>query len=178
MLNEKPVVFLDRDGVLNEEIGYIRKVEDLRIFPYVAECIQKIKKRGYLTIVISNQSGIARGLLEEKDLLIMNDYLKKETDIDAVYYCPHHPLGIIEQYKKICRCRKPGIGLIEQAQKEFQIDMAYSFMVGDRASDILMGKNAGLKTVLLESGYGTLRLESDVKPDYIKMDLRGILEII
>lgn len=174
----KPVVFLDRDGVLTKEKSYVCSVEEMEIFSYAAECIQYIKSKGYLAIVITNQSGVARGFFTEKELLKMNRYLQDTTGVDAVYYCPHHPEGSIDQYRKTCQCRKPETGLLMRACEEFDIDMDGSFMVGDRAADILTGQKAGLKTVLLESGYGTARLEEDVTADYIFKDLRGILKIL
>lgn len=174
----KPAVFLDRDGVLTEEKSYIASVEELSIFPYAAECIRQMHKKGYYAIVITNQSGIARRLFTEDNLEEMNEYLKINAGVDAVYFCPHHPDGKVKQYRKICNCRKPEIGLLEQACKDFNIDMDKSYMVGDRASDILAGKKAGIKTILLESGYGTKRLEADVRPDYVFEDLRNVLQLL
>ena len=174
----KPAVFLDRDGVLTEEKSYVCTAADLDIFPYACACIQQMKEKGYYTIVITNQSGIARGLFTENDLRQMHLYLKQQTGVDAIYYCPHHPKGKIQEYRKICRCRKPNIGMIEQACSDYRIDMDRSYMVGDRAGDILAGQRAGLQTILLESGYGTDRLEADVKPDYILKDLRVVADML
>lgn len=174
----KPAVFLDRDGVVTKEKSYVCTVKDMEIFPYAAECIQQIKNKGYYTIIVTNQSGIARGLFTENDLQMMHQYLKKETGVDAVYYCPHHPEGKIQKYRKICHCRKPEKGMIEQACSEYRIDLDRSFMVGDRAGDIIMGQRMGLKTVLLESGYGLERLEADIKPDYILRDLRKVADVL
>ena len=174
----KPAVFLDRDGVLSEEKSYVCKLEDFTIFPYTKDCIRKIKEKGYYAIVITNQSGVARGLFSEEVLQEMNAYLIEETGVDAVYYCPHHANGKIEKYKKECGCRKPNTGMIEHACQDFRIDMEKSYMVGDRASDILLGKNAGIKTILVESGYGMKRLEQEVMPDYIMEDLRKVLSIL
>ena len=174
----KPAVFLDRDGVLTEEKSYIASIEELSIFSYTAECIKAIHQKGYYAIVVTNQSGVARGLFSEKDLQEMNAFLMKQIGVDAIYYCLHHPEGKIEQYRKICHCRKPETGMIETACVEFDIDIAKSYMVGDRASDILTGQNAGIKTILLESGYGTARLEQGVTPDYIMKDLRDVLTIL
>lgn len=174
----KPAVFLDRDGVLTEEKSYIASIEALSIFPYAVECIRQIHQKGYWAIVISNQSGIARGMFTEDALQGMNEYLKRNSGVDAVYYCPHHPDGKVRQYRKICKCRKPEIGLFEQACRDFAIDMDRSYMIGDRAGDILAGKKAGIKTVLLESGYGTARLEENVTPDYILVDLRDVMSLL
>ena len=174
----KPAVFLDRDGVVTKEKGYVCSVDDLEIFPYASECIQQIKNKGYYTIIVTNQSGIARGLLTENDLQKMHLYLKQETGVDAVYFCPHHPEGKIHKYRKICHCRKPETGMIEQACSDYKIDIDRSFMVGDRAGDIIAGQRMGLKTILLESGYGLERLEADVKPDYKLKDLRMVADVL
>lgn len=175
---KRPAVFLDRDGVLIQEKGYICSERDLVIFPYTAECVRKIKEKGYFAIVITNQSGVARGLFSEKTLKKMHAYLMRETGVDKVYYCPHHPKGKVERYSKVCRCRKPDIGLLEVAHKDFCIDLKNSYMVGDRASDVRTGQNMGIKTVLLESGYGTTNLEEKVQPDYILDDLRDFVQIL
>ena len=177
-VNKKPVLFLDRDGVLTEEIGYITSVENLHIFPYAVECIRQIHKKGYYAIVVTNQSGIARGLFTEEILKNMNTFLRKMTGVDAIYYCPHHPDGDVDKYREICKCRKPEIGLLEQACNDFGIDMTRSYMVGDRASDILTGQRAGIKTILLESGYGSVRLEQNVTPDYVFADLCDVIDIL
>lgn len=174
----KPAVFLDRDGVLTEEKSYICTVSELTVFSYAGECIREIKDRGYYAIVITNQSGIARGLFTEVSLQLMNEHLIRMLGVDDVYYCPHHPQGKVEKYRKACECRKPGIGLITHACRDYNIDMDRSYMVGDRASDIIAGQRAGLKTVLLESGYGTAGLEADVAPDYVLADLRGMLPLL
>lgn len=175
---KKPAVFLDRDGVLTREKSYVCTVADLEIFPYAFACIQQMKSKGYYTIIVTNQSGVARGLFTETDLNEMHLYLKQKTGVDAIYYCPHHPEGKIQKYRKACHCRKPKTGMIEQACRDYGIDMGRSYMVGDRAGDIIAGQSAGLKTILLESGYGTERLETDVKPDYILEDLRMVADMI
>lgn len=174
----KPVVFLDRDGVLTREKSYVCRAKDLEIFTYVAECIAKIKEKGYLTIVITNQSGIARGLFAEEELIKMNQLLMKKTGVDAIYYCPHYEQGIITKYVRKCSCRKPQTGMIEQACQDFDIDLTKSYMVGDRASDILTGQRAGIKTILLESGYGSARLEEQVTPDHTLNDLRTVADLL
>lgn len=169
---------MDRDGVMTREKGYIVAVRDLEIFPYVAECIRQIHEKGYYAIVVTNQSGIARGLIKEEILQKMNQQLMNQTGVDAVYYCPHHPEGRVTEYRKICNCRKPGTGMLEAAGKKFGIDMRKSYMVGDRAGDILAGENAGIRTILLESGYGTAKLEENITPDYIVDDLRDVIKIL
>lgn len=169
-VRSQPAVFLDRDGVLCVEKSYVIRTEDLEIFPYTKSCIERLHQMGFLAICITNQSAVARGMISEEMLQEMNDYLMVQTGLDALYYCPHHPEGI-GKYRKSCKCRKPDTGMVEHAMEEFKIDRDASYLVGDRATDILCGQNAGLKTVLLESGYGSLRLEQPVKPDFVYKDL-------
>ena len=176
---KKPAIFLDRDGVLTVEKGYaISSIEEMEIFPYASECVRRIREAGYLAIVVTNQSAVAKGLFPIEELLDMNRRLESEAGVDAIYYCPHHPEGKILKYTKVCNCRKPKTGMIDQALRDFDIDMASSYMVGDRACDIILGQNAGIKTVLLDSGYGSERLEEDCSPDFIMKDLTEFTEYL
>ncbi len=172
----RPAIFLDRDGVLCVEKSYVTQMEELEIFPYTKQCIEKIHQKGFLAICITNQSAVARGKMTEKTLQEINRYLVKEMGLDALYYCPHHPDGI-GKYQLKCNCRKPNTGMIELAIKEWAIDQKNSYMVGDRASDVECGQKAGLKTILLESGYGTKRLEKPIEPDFIYKDLEEFVKI-
>ncbi len=175
-MEPKPAVFLDRDGVINEECGYIGNIRELRIFPYVEECIKEFHHLGYLAIIISNQSGVARGYFTEEDLLEIHHKVKAETEVDAIYYCPYLEGGSIAEYNKKSEDRKPGIGMIRTACKDYAIDMKNSIMVGDRATDIMTGRNAGLISILLKSGYKTDGTDEDVSPDYIMNDLRDVVD--
>lgn len=168
----RKAVFLDRDGVITKEFGFICPIEQVEVFPYVADCVKMIHDAGYYAIVISNQSGVARGLFTEEELMRLNNRIQTETGVDAIYYCPHHIDGKIEKYRVVCDCRKPQIGMILRASEDFDVCMDGSYMVGDRAADILCGQNAGLTTVLLNSGYGEEKLEQEVTADYIMSDLR------
>ncbi len=174
----RKAIFLDRDGVLTREKSYVATRGQMEIFPYAKACIDKIKEKGYLAIVVTNQSGVARGIIAEEELVRMNRLLIERTGVDAVYYCPHYEKGIIAKYAKPCNCRKPQTGMIDAAVQKYGIDLTKSYMVGDRAADILMGQNAGVSTVLLESGYGTARLEEQVTPDYIMRDLRDLTRML
>ena len=171
----RPAIFLDRDGVLCEEKGYITSLDQLNIFPYTAECVRHIHEKGFLAICITNQSAVARGMISESNLVQMNQYLIEKIGLDDLYYCPHHPKGI-GPYRCICDCRKPQIGLIKRAVKQYDIDLSQSYMVGDRASDILCGERAQIQTVLLESGYGTRRLEQPVTPDMVFENLYDFVQ--
>lgn len=166
MTQMRPAVFLDRDGVLCTEKGYVIRVEELELVPFAKACIDLLHQCGFLTICITNQSAVARGMMSEEALQRINRYLLQELSLDALYYCPHYP-SAGGKFGVTCNCRKPKTGMIEQAVREFYIDRERSYLVGDRASDILCGQNAGVKTVLVESGYGTERLEQSVQADFV-----------
>jgi D,D-heptose 1,7-bisphosphate phosphatase len=176
-------VFLDRDGVINEDVNYLSNMADFRLLPSVPEAIRELKSKGYLTIVITNQAAIAKGILTIKELEAMHVEIETELAsrgaiIDAIYYCPHHPEGIIKKYAVSCNCRKPGIGMIEKAIEEFNIDPEISFLVGDKTGDILAGERAGLTTVLVRTGYGGRDGVYNIKPDFTASDLGVALEYI
>ena len=172
---KSPAIFLDRDGVICRENKVITSPDRIEIFSYAKECISEIKRRGFNVIVITNQSGIARGLFKEEDLIKLNNYMEQELCIDHIYYCPHHVNGIIKKYAINCKCRKPDIGLIKHACEEYNIDLAKSIMVGDRASDIELGHKIGTTTVLLNSGYGKDSLEYSIGYDYNFEDLKDFV---
>lgn len=172
-MKKMPVIFLDRDGVLTKEKGYVTSLEQLEIFPYARQAVQILQALGYKVIVITNQSAVARGLMSEVELKKIHDYLQKETGVEAIYYCPHYPPINKEvlPYQVQCQCRKPNIELLQHAITEHNLTTEYGFFVGDRGTDILTGQKMHLKTVLLESGYGSCELEEEVTPDYIFNDL-------
>lgn len=175
-MNKRPAIFLDRDGVLCVEKGYVTRIEELKIFSYAASCIAEFHRRGYLAVCVTNQAAVARGLMTEVTLKEIHSVLMEQTGLDALYYCPHHPEET-GAYGVPCGCRKPDTGMVEQAIREFGIDRESSWMLGDRASDIICGQRAGLTTVLLESGYGSHRLEQPVEPDFVCKDLREFVEV-
>ena len=156
------VVFLDRDGTLNEEVCYLYRPEDLHILPGVGEALRMLKEAGYRLVVVTNQAGVARGYYTEEDVrrlhLHMNRLLERDgAGIDAFYYCPHHPVHGIGPYKIQCQCRKPGTGMFEMAGGRFDVDKAHSFMVGDKLLDVEAGKNYGLASILVGTGYGSMK---------------------
>ncbi len=174
----RPAIFLDRDGVLTEERGYLHSADEMVVCNYSRECVRKLHDAQYLTIVITNQSGVARGYFSENELKKMNERLIKEIGVDAVYYCPHHPDGIVEKYKKNCLCRKPSTGLIIKACNDFDIDLSKSYFVGDRECDIRTGQNVGIKTILVRTGYGLEDENKDLHPNYIAENLCDAVEIL
>jgi D-glycero-D-manno-heptose 1,7-bisphosphate phosphatase len=150
---ENKAVFLDRDGVLCEDTDYVTSFEKLRIFSFTREAVALMHQKGYLAIVVTNQSAVARGMMTEEQLSTMNRFFQKETGVDAIYYCPHLPPEHeeIPPYRIHCHCRKPKTGMIEQAARDYRICLEDSYMVGDRISDIETGKKAGVKTVYITS---------------------------
>jgi D-glycero-D-manno-heptose 1,7-bisphosphate phosphatase len=155
----KKAVFLDRDGTINEEMGYINHVSRFKIFDFVPDAIKILNDCGFMVFVVTNQSGIARGYFSEdflislhKNLLVMVE--ANHAKIEKIYYCPHHPKEGIEKYRIDCNCRKPKPGMIEMAQKEFSIDLENSYVIGDRYKDVQFGHNLGLHAIMVLTGYG------------------------
>ena len=179
----KKAIFLDRDGTINVEKDYIYKSEDLVFEEGSIEALKTFKNLGYILIVVSNQSGIARGYFTEEDLNIfnnnMNEILKKNgVEITEFYCCPHHPDGIGE-YKKVCECRKPNNKMIEDAIKKYNIAREKSYMIGDKTSDIGAGLKSNLKTVLVKTGYGLKDMEKvDKNETLIYENLKDFSEIL
>ena len=179
----KKAIFLDRDGKINVEKDYIYKSEDLVFEEGTIEALKTFKNLEYILIVVSNQSGIARGYFTEEDLNIfnnnMNEILKKNgVEITEFYCCPHHPDGLGE-YKKVCECRKPNNKMIEDAIKKYNIDREKSYMVGDKISDIEAGFKSNLKTVLVKTGYGLKDMEKiDKNETLICENLKDFSEIL
>ncbi len=169
---KRPAIFLDRDGVLTVEHMTITIPSEIEIFDYARECVDKIHKLGYLAIVITNQEGVAKGLFSMDELTALNRRIRSSLGVDDIFCCPHHPEGSVKEYAIVCDCRKPKPGLIRQATDKYDVDLKRSYMVGDRAGDILAGESAGVRTVLLDSGYGRSRLEEDVVADYYCADLK------
>ncbi len=163
------VIFLDRDGTLNEEVHYLYRQEDLRLLSGVPEAVRLLREAGFKIVVITNQAGVARGYYTCEDVenlhRYMNNLLEKEgARIDAFYYCPHHPEYGVGIYRQVCRCRKPDIGMFEKAEENFEVDKAHSYMIGDKRLDIQAGKNYGVFSILVGTGYGAgLKEESDEK---------------
>lgn len=171
---KKPAVFLDRDGTLIEEVNYLSRVEDLRLFPYTVESVKLLKDNGFLVIVVTNQSGIGRGIYSEADMHGIHAAIQAELDdaIDGFYFCPHLP-------DAGCKCRKPGLGMIESAMSDFDIDMENSWMVGDKTLDVETGFAANLTTSLVLTGYGeSAQAALQKNPDITARDLGEAVQLI
>ena len=155
----RAAVFIDRDGTLNEDIGYVSTPDELVLYPWAAQSVRQINEAGLLAVVITNQSGIARGMYTEAILDAIHRRMTQElaregARVDAIYYCPHHPDIGLPSYRMVCECRKPQAGLLDRAAREHGIDLARSFVIGDKASDIKLAENAGARGALVLTGYG------------------------
>ena len=184
---QQPCIFLDRDGSLNKEVGYLKDATNFQLFPNTINGIKKINKSKYRAIVITNQPVIARGECSVDNLLKIHNKMETKLGaqgayLDRIYYCPHHPDsgfdGEIPSLKFECKCRKPAIGMIEKAASDFNIDLNESWLLGDSTVDILTAKNAGVKSILLETGYAGLDQRFNVLPDYTLPDLDAAINFI
>lgn len=178
-----PGVFLDRDGTINEEVGYIRNIADLRLIAGAARAIRRLNEASIPVFLVSNQSGPARGYYPEDWVQTLNDRLchllaAEGACLDDVWYCPHLPPdegGVVPGYAKICKCRKPGTLLLQNAARKHQIDLERSYVVGDKSTDVELGRNAGSRTILLFTGFGrdvmAGRYQWPVTPDCVAGNL-------
>lgn len=175
-LARRPVVFLDRDGTINVELGYIREVERLVLIDGAAKAVRKLNEAGVAAILVTNQTGAARGFYSEEHIRALHerlvDLLRQEgAFLDAIYYCPHLDGAPVAAYALNCHCRKPAPGMVEQAFLEYSdLDRGAAFVVGDKASDIELARNCGAKGVLVRTGYGEAVIKGEyqafVAPDY------------
>ncbi len=180
-------VFLDRDGTVNEEVDFLTSPRDLHLIPRSAEAIRKANDLGLRVFIVTNQSGVARGLLSENDLLevhrVLTDrLLEQNARVDRIYYCPHHPDGGIDVYRRDCDCRKPKTGMIDRAVREYKVDPGKSYVIGDRTVDVGMAKNAGAHAILVLTGYGRAERElcerDGIPLDYVADDLYDAMEFV
>lgn len=165
----RPAAFLDRDGVLNVDYGYVHRPEQLEWIAGAPESVRILNEAGYYVIVITNQSGVARGFFDEASVRSFHAHMQKGlaargAHIDAFYYCPHHPEGIVKTFAMACSCRKPRTGLLEQAAREWPIDRSASFLVGDKDHDMAAAAAFNIRGVRFEPGLHSL-------PDLIRREL-------
>ncbi len=174
-------VFLDRDGTLSEDVGYAREVAQYRLFPWTIPALRALRQAGYRVIVLTNQSGVARGyfpeaVVHEVHRRFERELRKQGTQWDAIYYCPHHPEGVVPAYRRVCACRKPGTGLVERAAREFALDLQRCVFIGDKYTDIMLAHRVGARGVLVLTGHGREEWERSQKegwrpPDHVAENL-------
>jgi D-glycero-D-manno-heptose 1,7-bisphosphate phosphatase len=177
----RPAVFIDRDGTLNEEVGYMNHALRLHLIPGAAEAVRMLSHEGIAVVVVTNQAGVARGYFPEIRVVEANDRMRallqaENAKVDGIYYCPHHPDVSESPYRMNCDCRKPKPGMLYRAAKELDLDLSKSYAVGDRGSDISLGRNGGTKVVFVKTGYGLgeweySRDEWKHQPDHVAEDL-------
>jgi D-glycero-D-manno-heptose 1,7-bisphosphate phosphatase len=156
----RPAVFLDRDGVIIDDVNYLAFPDQVRILPGSAEAIAALNRAGWPVVVVTNQAGVARGYFSQQAVVRVHRYLAEQlapfgAAIDAFYFCPHHPEAEIEAYRLACRCRKPRPGMLVRAAAELHLDLTQSWMIGDRESDLEAGAAVGARTILVRTGYGS-----------------------
>jgi D-glycero-D-manno-heptose 1,7-bisphosphate phosphatase len=188
MSEAKRAVFIDRDGTISEEVGYVNHVSRYRVLPFAAEAVRTLNERGWLAVLVTNQAGVARGYFKEEMIGEVHGVLARELErggarLDAVYYCPHHPSVGEPPYRFDCDCRKPRPGLIRRAAEDLNLDLARCWMVGDRYSDTELARNAGVRSAFVLTGYGRGELEHQSgawahRPDLVAENLlEAVLKI-
>ncbi len=179
---------MDRDGTINEQLGYINHLSRFALLPGVIEAVRLLNKNNFLSIIVTNQSGVARGYYPIDLVYKIHDFLKttfkqQGAVIDGIFFCPHHPWGVVPEYTSECDCRKPKLGLARQALEYFDIDMTSSWVVGDRYIDMELAQRLSLKGILVKTGYGLGEIEyilpaQSIKPTHIAQDLLGAVRWI
>jgi D-glycero-D-manno-heptose 1,7-bisphosphate phosphatase len=181
-LMARVAVFLDRDGVLMRDVHQVTRPDEIDLYPYAAMCVAELRQAGFTLVVVTNQPVVAKGLASEADIDAVHAHLQNQLGgaIDKYLFCPHHPNATLPAYRVVCVCRKPRAGMLEAAARELDIDLARSFMIGDRPSDVAAGRRAGCRTVLVETGMHTAPpIEApegdavDMTPDHVCADLRA-----
>ena len=178
-MSGKPAIFLDRDGTLNEPVGFVNHISLFRLFPWSVEAIRLINREGYLAVVVTNQSGVARGLYTESLVHEVHEQLRATLSesgahVDGIYYCPHGPM------QDACDCRKPRPGMLHQAEKDLEADLSRSVVIGDSYSDLEMGWSVGARSALVLTGFGRGYYEHQSadwarQPDWVAPNLYSAL---
>ncbi|MCR4275182.1 MAG: HAD-IIIA family hydrolase [Candidatus Wolfebacteria bacterium] len=179
---KNPAIFLDRDGTLTQRADLTWKKSQIKISPKITPFLRQFNKKNIPIIIITNQPVVARGWISEKGVeklhqIIQKRIKKQKALINKFYFCPHHPEATIKKYRKNCDCRKPKIGLFKKAAKEFNINLSRSVTIGDMTQDILAGKKAGTKTILINSGHGGRDKKYNISPEYIAKTTADALKL-
>jgi D-glycero-D-manno-heptose 1,7-bisphosphate phosphatase len=184
----RPAIFLDRDGTLSHEVGYVNHLSRFRLYPFTVEAVRLVNRSDYLAVLVTNQAGVARGYFPESLIHEVHASLKAsleagEAHLDGIYFCPHHPSVGEAPYRQDCDCRKPRPGLLRQAQKDLDIDLSCSWVVGDRHGDLSLAWSVGARGALVRTGYGRGELERGASwkkpPDLVAENvLAAVLKIV
>ncbi len=188
-MNGRRGIFLDRDGTISEEVGFIDRIERFHLLPRAAEAIRRINGSGFLALLVTNQSGVARGLFDEALVAAVHSRLtgwlaSEGARLDGIYVCPHHPREGKPPYRTDCDCRKPRPGLLARAAREHDVDLSSSYMIGDKAADIETARNAGAAGILVLTGYGQQDLRDRIprsaaaQPVFVATDLLDAVQWI
>lgn len=176
MTSLKPAIFLDRDGVVIEDSHYLGDTGRVRFVPGAPETIAELNRAGWAVVIVTNQSGVARGLFTLDAIGEVHDHLAELLSgygarVDAFHFCPHHPEAELPEFRAVCECRKPKPGMLRRAARELGLDLAESWMIGDRVSDLEAGAAAGCRTVLVRTGYGACVNPAGLDRDALKLEL-------
>ena len=187
-MSGRPAIFIDRDGTLSQEIGYVNHASRFRLFPFAVDAIRLVNRSGFLAVLVTNQAGVARGYFPEETIGEVHAVVKAalaagDAHLDALYYCPHHPSVGAPPYRLDCDCRKPRPGLLRRAERELGADLGRSFVIGDRRGDLDLAWSVGATAVMVKTGYGLGELVSHAprwprQPDLVAENLLHAVELI
>ncbi|MFH0891129.1 MAG: HAD family hydrolase [Candidatus Liptonbacteria bacterium] len=180
---KKAAIFLDRDGVIIRDVHHLRHEKQLRLLPGAAKALRGLVLAGWPLVIISNQGAVAKGLMSKEKMYEIDNILQvrlaqKGVKLAAAHYCPHHPRGTVQEHTRKCFCRKPNPGMFLRAAAELNINLKKSYTIGDKTGDILAGKRAGTRTILVKTGYGGKDRIYEVEPDYVARNLMAAARII
>ncbi len=163
----RPAVFLDRDGTINEDVGYLSRMSELTLYPWAIDAVRLLNRAGYLVVMVTNQGGIGRKMIQAAFVADLHAEIDRRlaaggAHVDGWYFCPHHPEALIDELRAECRCRKPATGMVDDAARDLHIDPARSWVIGDKWSDVQLGVRMGGRALLLRTGWGVI--EEAVRP--------------
>ncbi|QHA88320.1 D-glycero-beta-D-manno-heptose 1,7-bisphosphate 7-phosphatase [Serratia rhizosphaerae] len=183
MTQSVPAIFLDRDGTINVDHGYVHEIDDFQFIDGVIDACRELKNMGFALVLVTNQSGIARGMFSEEQFMYLTEWMDwsladRGVDFDGIYFCPHHPEAAVEELRQACDCRKPQPGMLLQAQQELNIDMAASYMVGDKLEDMQAAAAAGVGTKVLVRTGKAVTAEGEQQADWVLNSLAELPQAI
>ena len=183
MAKSVPAIFLDRDGTINVDHGYVHEIDNFEFIDGVIDAMRELKKMGFALVVVTNQSGIARGKFTEAQFETLTEWMDwsladRDVDLDGIYYCPHHPQGSVEEFRQVCDCRKPHPGMLLSARDYLHIDMAASYMVGDKLEDMQAAVAANVGTKVLVRTGKPITPEAENAADWVLNSLADLPQAI